>query len=171
MKHHQQNLGIAAAISLLIYLVALWSEAAYRAGDIRFSEKLTWARMIEAYRLTTFDHVMRVGMLPMGVVAVIGMIAAMVTGLFRHRWVPVWVWAVYLVALLISGGWIGILIIPFVPFDTLDGEFLDEQLARVTACGFWTALLIALLLYGFVKSKRITEQAHGEQRLTQPEFE
>jgi hypothetical protein len=67
MEHYQRNLGIAAAISLLIYLIALWSEAACRAGDIGFSEELTWARMIEAYRLTTFDHVMRVEMLPMGV--------------------------------------------------------------------------------------------------------
>ena len=50
MKHLHRNLGIAAAISLLIYLAALWSEAAYRAGDIGFSEKLTWSRMIEAYR-------------------------------------------------------------------------------------------------------------------------
>ena len=153
MSHSQRNLGIAAAISLLIYLIALWSEAACRAGDIGFSEELTWARMIEAYRLTTFDHVMRVEMLPMGVVAVIGMIAAMLTGLFCHRWIPVWIWAVYLVALLISGGWIGFLILPFVPFDTLDGEFLDEQLARVTACGFWTALLLAFLLYRFVNRR------------------
>jgi len=171
MKHSQRNLGIAAAISLLIYLVALWSEAAYRAGDIGFSEKLTWSRMIEVYRVTTFDHVMRVEMLPMGIVAVIGMIAAVVAGLFRHRWVPVWVWSVYLVALLISGGWMGLLIIPFVPFETLDGEFLDEKLARATACGIWTALLLALLLYRFVKLKKITEQAHGEQRLNRPEFE
>ena len=158
MKHLHRNLGIAAAISLLIYLAALWSEAAYRAGDIGFSEKLTWSRMIEAYRLTTFDHVMRVEMLPIGIVAVIGMIGAMVAGLFRHRWVPVWVWAVYLVVLLISGGLIGLLIIPFVPFCTLDGEFLDEKLARVSACGLWTAMLLALLLYRFVKSKKITEQ-------------
>ncbi|MDA8806664.1 hypothetical protein N9N55_05520 [Opitutales bacterium] len=158
MKQDHRNLGIAATISLLIYLVALWSEASYRVGDIGFSEKLTWSRMIEAYRLTTFDHVIGVELLPMGIVAVIGMITAMVVGLFRHQCVPCWAWVLYLFTLLISGGWIGLLIIPFVPFDTLDGEFLDEQLPRVAACGLWTALLLALLLYRFVKSKKVTEQ-------------
>ncbi len=59
---------------------------------------------------------------------------------------------------------------PFLAPITLDGEFLDEMLARLTACGIWTALLLAFLVHRIVKSKKITE-AHGEQRLTRPEFE
>ena len=158
MKISPRHCSIAASIALLIYLVALWSEAAYHAGGIGFTEDLTWSRILAAYRVTNLDHVMRLEILPMGVVAVIGMLAAIMADFMPNRTFPTWGLFLYVTVLLISGGWLGLLIIPFVPFENLDGEFLDDSFARVTACGVWTTLVLTFLGHRIVKVKRITEQ-------------
>jgi hypothetical protein len=171
MRAAQRNLGIVASISLMIYVFALWNEAAYHAGGIGFLEELTWPRMIAAYRVTTIDHVVRLEILPMGAVAVMGMLVAIATAPFPLRTVPTWAWSIYSVVLLISGGWIGLAVIVTIPFlglPALDGEFLDEMLARLIASGIWTALVLVFLVHRIVRAKRINGPKHGERRVTHP---
>jgi hypothetical protein len=160
MKSRTQPFGIAASIALLIYIVALWNEAAYDPGGIGFAEDLSWSRMNAAYRVTTFAHVMQLEVIPMGVVAVIGMVAAIVAAFMPNRTFPTWGLSLYLVVLLLSGGWMGLFALVFVPFDTLDGEFLAEGLARITACGVWTAVVLTFLTHRIVKG-RSTEGSTG----------
>lgn len=157
MKITRQHFGIAAGVALVIYLVALWSEAAYDPGGIGFAEDLTWSRMVAAYRVTTVSDAIRLDMLPMGVVAVVGMLSAIVAAFMPKRNIPMWGLSIYTVVLLITGGWLGLLALVFVPFDTLDGEFLAEGLARITATGVWTGLVIASFAHRIITWRRDTE--------------
>jgi hypothetical protein len=164
MTTAQRHVGIGASIALVIYLFALWSEAAYHAGGIGFNEDLTWSRMLAAYRVTTFGDMVRLETIPMGVVAVVGMLAGIIAAFIPRRTFPTWGLSIYLVVLLVSGGWMGMFALVFVPFDTLDGEFLAEGLARVTACGIWAALVSAVLVHRIVKWRRSTEQTGCTKR-------
>jgi len=98
----------------------------------------------------------------MGVVAVVGMIGAISSALIRDRMFPTLAITLYAVILLACGGWIGLPALVFIPFETLDGEFLAEGLARVTATGLWTALVLAYLGSRFLKTKRTTEPSTGQ---------
>lgn len=145
----EKSFGIAAAISLGTYMAALWSEAAYHAAGIGFQEKLTWARMFEAYQVTTLSDVIHLELLPMGAVAVVGMIATIGVMFIPNLRPPTWGLGVYLLTLLLAGGWIGLLAVFLLPvhLGSLDGEFLDEMLARATACGVWTALVLGFFIH------------------------
>ncbi len=164
MNTTQRYIGIAASIALLIYLVAVWSEAAYEASDIGFNEDLTWSRMLVAYRLTTFSDMLQLETLPMGVVAVAGMLASILSAFTLNRTFSIWSLFAYVMVLIIAGGWMGLFALVFIPFDTLDGEFLAEGLARVTATGVWTILVISLLVHQAVKPRNSTEQDAGNRR-------
>ena len=153
--------GIVAGASLLLYVFALLSEAAYEPGGIGFNEELTWSRMIDADRATRLRHIMGLDVIPLGIVAIAGMIAAIAFAFINGRRIPTSAVAVYAGILLVSGGWMGLLALAFVPFDTMDGEFLAEGLARITACGPWTALVLACLGHRLFARKRITEPSAG----------
>lgn len=160
MKITKQHLGVAASIALLAYLVALWSEAAYDAGGIGFGEDLTWGRMLAACRVTTFSHAMRLEMIPMGVVAVVGMLAAIAISVIPKGALPTWGVFLYTAILLISGSWTGLFVLVFLPFETLDGEFLAEGWARMGACGIWTLFLLAFLIVRMASRRKIIEPAN-----------
>lgn len=164
MNTSQRYIGIAASIALLIYLVAVWSEAAYEASDIGFNEELTWSRMLVAYRLTAFADMLELETLPMGVVAVVGMLASIMSAFVLNRTFSIWSLFAYVIVLIIAGGWMGMFALVFIPFDILDGEFLAEGLARVTATGIWAILVISLLVHQVVKLKNSTEQDADNRR-------
>lgn len=97
----------------------------------------------------------------MDVIAVVGMLAAIVFAFVLKRGIPTWALAIYLFALLVSRGWIGLFVVASMPFlmpiQGWDGEFLDEMLARFAACGIWTAVVLGFLVHRIVTSRGFTD--------------
>ena len=168
LKNTSRRFGIVAAAALALYAFAVWSEAAYYAGGIGFMEQLTWPRMSAAYQATTFADVMKLEALPMGVVAVLGMLVAIGLSFLRRLRIPTWTLGSYLVILLLSGGWIGLVAALVFPFhlSTLDGEFFDDMFARFIAAGLWTAWVLGLFCARLFQSSRASDPASGEPRLS-----
>lgn len=154
----QRHVGLMAGVCLLVYLAAVGSEAAYGPGGIGFAEELTWARMSAAYRVTGWADVRALDVTPFGIAAVAGMLTALAAALCGGRVWPTWAISFYAFLLLGSGGWMGFLMLVWLPFaGPLDGEFLDDGCARLTAVGLWTACVLFVLVHRIVPRGEINE--------------
>ena len=138
--------SIAAMLSLLLYVFALISEAAGICGGIGFNEPLTWPLFIKALGAVGVDDVVRLRTLLCAVVSVPGMLFFVGFPIATRQRVPTKMLAIYLAILLAIGGGLGILLLAFVPFVTLDGEFLVDGAVRYVACGIWTSVVILCLI-------------------------
>ena len=145
-------MSIVATLSLSLYVFATWSEAAYYASSIEFNELLTWTKMLPAFSDVRFIDIARLSeaFILMEIIAVVGMLASIGIGT-NPRWrPPIWAVASYTGLFLLAGGWIG-LFIPLFLFQPLDGEFLDEGMARMTVCGLWSIVLICHIINRLVR--------------------
>ena len=135
---------IAVIGSLALYVQAVWCEAAYEPGHIQFGEVLTWGRMLDALSVTTWSDIRLLEPIWLGTLeltTLLGMAGALLWLALRP--VPegtvarlvVWGYGVLLLSL---GGWIALFMLLITPLQfPLDGEFLDEGGARLTAIGIW----------------------------------
>lgn len=151
--HCQSGIGLAIAsgFSLLFYSSASLLEAANRAKGLPWHRSFTVRELMESLQTTTIMDVVNLGLNPSGSVAVAGMILFLLYSITMRRRVPtVAIWFNLLLLPLLPYGWAGPLLMLFFPaiilLGGMDGEFLSDGFARVSACGFWTIVLILTLL-------------------------
>jgi uncharacterized membrane protein len=159
MKNRRYSMSIAATLALALFTLATWCEAAYYVSDIEFNELLTWDKMLPALKAVRLSHIERLGgiALPMESIAVAGMLAFIGIGLAPRWRPPTWAIASYIALLLIAGGWMGIITLLFCTLQPLDGEFLAEGVARMSACGVWVVVLMVYLGCRISKHRKNTD--------------
>lgn len=148
-----------ALLSIAVYGLALWSEAARNAAGLGFNERFGIARLAEGFPKVTaqewhqlrFDHWEHV--------AVVGMIAALIAAIVGIRSVPRWLPPAYLAVLLIMGGWVGMVMVVYLPLFVfslltdpvpMDGEFFEDSVARYMAAGVWLSCLLVWSVKAFI---------------------
>lgn len=151
-------MSIVATVALLLFILAAWSEAAYYASGIEFNELLTWDKMrpaLASVRLTHFGCLGGIA-IPMESIAVFGMIASIGIGLVSRWRPPTWLIVMYVGLFLVAGGWMGLIAL-LCTLHPLDGEFLDEGMARMDACGLWMIVVVAYLGNRLYRHRKHTE--------------
>ena len=114
--------------------------------------------MSAANRVIGWADVLALEVTPFGITAVAGMLTALAATLCGGRVWPRWAISFYAFLLLGSGGWIGFLMLFWLPFGgPLDGEFLDDGGARLTAGGLWTACVRFVPVHRIVPQGEINE--------------
>ena len=141
---------------MVSHCVGIWSETARNAAGIGFAETVDYRRLGHGFGGVTWDHLRSVRLMEWEYVAAFGMIAFLLMLTVRGT-VPKWIAAIYLITLLASGGWIGLMLFPYLPFNllfrfnSLDGEFFEEGIARMMMGGLWPWLVLIWTLAVFIK--------------------
>ena len=158
MNTKRYTMSIVATLALSLYVFATWSEAAYYASSIEFNELLTWNKMLPAFAAVRLINIVRLSeaFILMEITAVMGMLASIGIGTTSSWRPPMWAVASYTGVFLLVGGWVGIFV-PLFLFQPLDGEFLDEGMARMTACGLWLIILICYIINWLTRDGKKTE--------------
>ena len=135
---------------LVLYGCAIWCESTYRPAHIGFGELLTLKRMWGAVQLVQWQHLRDLEVMPMGIVTVAGMIGWLIWNVIR---IPLYGHIArlcvtsYVLLLVISGGWMGLLAMPIELLQHPDGETLDEGGVRLLVIGLWTATALAWCIF------------------------
>ncbi len=150
---------ILPAAVLLLYLIAIWAEAAYFASTIEFNELLTCRKLLPAFAAVRWEHIQKLATvsIPMEIVTVVGLLATISTRLSKRYQPARAIVAIYAAILLLAGGWMGLLALPLM-LQPWDGECLDEGMTRMAVCGVWTLVVLIHLAKRFMRNKNHTEQ-------------
>ena len=146
---------LAAAGTL--YIVALGfgmiAEHAEHMGLVGYNESMTssdWWTAFDDFQLASLQTKI---IWPFTYVATMGALMAiaspLIQRLYQTRFPTICLW-LYFLSLMLSGGFIGLLVLPFLPFSSLDGEALSDGVGQWGAVGFWgyAVLLIACATRG-----------------------
>lgn len=134
----------------------IWSEAASDAAGIGFAETVGYHRLERGLGEVSFDQIRSVRLMGWEYLAVFGMIAFLFLLIARGS-VPKWIAFIYLIVLVASGGWVGLMLLPYLPFNllfhfnSLDGEALEEGIVRMMFGGLWPWLVLIWTLRIFIK--------------------
>jgi len=133
----------------------IWSEAASDAAGIGFAETVGYGRLAGGFGEVSFDQIRSVRLMEWEYLAAIGMLAFLFLLMVRGP-VSKWLAAIYLIALVASGGWMGLMLLPYLPFNllfhfnSLDGEALEEGIVRMMLGGLWPWLVLIWTLGAFI---------------------
>lgn len=142
-------------IAIATQVFGVWSEAASDAAGIGFAETVGYHRLARGLGEVGFDQIRSVRLMEWEYLAILGMIVFLLLLMARGA-VSKWIAAVYLTALVASGGWIGLMLLPYLPFNllfhfnTLDGEAFEEGIVRMMFAGLWPWLVLIWTLGAFI---------------------
>ncbi|HUR29352.1 MAG TPA: hypothetical protein VM509_14280 [Planctomycetota bacterium] len=138
------GVAVAAGISLTLYGLASWIEAAEGPADFGFNETLSWSRMLGALPLASWRDVAQLHLPLFCLVALLGMVGALAWAalplrpnreLQRLQIALVWTNTLFLV---LTGGWLCVIALPFELVGSHDGECLEDGGLRMMVVGAWT---------------------------------
>jgi len=147
-------------LSLVVYGLAVWAEAARTAAGLGFSERFGVSRLLGGFGKVTTRQIRDMQFEIWEYLSVLGMVVVMAAALAGMKRVSRWVPAGYLAILVLLGGWAGIMLVVFLPVflfnlisDPLpmDGEFFAESSARYMGAGVWLVVLLVWSLSGFIR--------------------
>ena len=159
------RIAVAAVMALLLYSLCVLLEAAYFAAELGFNELLTAGKIISGLSEVRTHDLVKVlcrDETNLGGISIIGMLAAVSFVICSKHRIPTWVIAVYTLILVLSGSWMGYFVFAYLPFETLDGEFLAEGMPRYAASSFWTTILAAILVMRWCSNNTGSEQIDGQ---------
>ena len=150
-------LAAAGTLYILALAFGLIAEHAEHMGLVVYNESMTlsdWWKAFDDFHLASLQTKM---IWPFTYVAMMGALMAMASPLaprlYQTHLPNICLW-LYFLLLMVSGGFIGLLVLPFLPFSSLDGEALSDGVGQWGAVGFWgyAVLLIASAFRGHPKT-------------------
>lgn len=164
----------AALLSIAIYGLSLWGEAARNAAGLGFNERFGVARLAEGFGKVTARELEGIRFEHWEHLAVAGMLATLVVAIFGIKSIPRWLPPVYLAVLVAMGGWAGMIMAVYIPYflfclltdpTPIDGEFFEDNVARFMALGVWLSCLLVWSVMTFIHYKRrpkaiVPQRAH-----------
>lgn len=144
-------------LSLLVLVLGFWSIEAYRVSGVGYSEPVDWAKLFAAFTGVDPLQFAKMKLKPADWVAIPGMVFLGVFPLVTAARVPLPVMLGYLNLLLVSGGWIGVLLILGLPL-ALDatGEFFAEGLPGFYGSGVLSVGIGLWAIHRLIERKRET---------------